>query len=289
MKNKENILTVIIPAFNEAAVIEKTISPYIEIGKKYKQRLAVYVVCNGCTDNTFEVVKRVVQNNDSKIELIDLEKGSKVLAINYVLDLISEGSVMVHDADVYLSRADIDNIINFTLHNEFLYASVNSIINKKDCSYLVEKYYKFMKRLPESKHGMVSSGVYILSSQARKIIIRLPDVIADDGYIKSFFKPQRLSVINDANSVVDAPKSISALIKIKTRSRLGNLDLNKRYSLNPSSRKNTINSIMKTATDSKDVIGLFIYCMVTTICRLRAYWQIKLNIIKWERDETSRC
>jgi len=74
-------LSVIIPAYNEEKRIEKSLSLYLPIITKRFKSYEMIVVCNGCTDNTPEIVKKISKNNPNVTLLEFKEKIGKGGAI----------------------------------------------------------------------------------------------------------------------------------------------------------------------------------------------------------------
>src|SRR5215813_6453429 len=66
---------VIIPAYNEAAVIKRTLAPLSQAA--VEGLIELIVVCNGCADDTADVARSV-----PGVEVIELEQGSKPAALN---------------------------------------------------------------------------------------------------------------------------------------------------------------------------------------------------------------
>lgn len=80
-------LSIIIPAHNEAQRIEVTLKHYStffgELQRHKKLETELIVVLNGCTDNTFEIVRNKQQEHkdDIHIRIIDIPQAGKGLAI----------------------------------------------------------------------------------------------------------------------------------------------------------------------------------------------------------------
>src|SRR3989344_4828621 len=91
-------LSLIIPAHNEEKRILKTLKDYGEIlPKKYKD-YEVIVICNGCSDNTFNIVRESYKNNE-KLKLINIEKAGKGNAILNGFKIANKQYVGFIDAD----------------------------------------------------------------------------------------------------------------------------------------------------------------------------------------------
>lgn len=275
-------VTVIIPAYNEESSIRKTLKPYCV--SSVLEKINILVVCNGCKDNT----ALIVRNEFPQISLIELCEGSKVKAINRGLDEFKQGTVIIQDADIEMSTESIENLIYALLKEDFILASPTPKLHWEDSSILVKLFHQFLEATPEYKRGMVSSGVYCISEAGRKELGKLPEnCIADDGYVKARLANRGFLKVDNAITNVFLPLNIKDLIKIKTRSRLGNMLL-KKIGLNPSTGKNNLRSLIKIALKEWKLIQFSVYLSVNVISRVRAKKQFNTNSLIWERDESSR-
>ena len=98
-------ISVIIPAHQEEEQISETLDSCIN--QTFKD-FNIYVVANGCTDNTVKIAKRF----DSKIPLFIIETNNK--GIGYACNLGANKSngdiVVILDADTILSENSLDEI-----------------------------------------------------------------------------------------------------------------------------------------------------------------------------------
>jgi hypothetical protein len=68
---------------------------------------------------------------------------------------------------------------------------------------------------------MIGVGVYALSEAGRNRFEEFPEVIADDGFVRMLFPPHERTRVVESPVRVTAPRRMSDLLGIKTRSRLG--------------------------------------------------------------------
>ncbi len=102
-------------------------------------------------------------------------------------------------------------------------------VDLRGSSLAVRAYYRVWTRLPYVREGMIGVGVYALSEDGRRRFEAFPDVIADDGYVRTLFGPSERVRVEDAPVRVYAPERLSDLVRIKTRSRLGRYELGQRF------------------------------------------------------------
>ena len=123
-------ISIIIPAYNEQARIEKTIRVYHHFFSEKQQRnnlmFELVVVLNGCKDNTLSVVERVQRDLDSHIIIIDLLEAGKGLAIKtgFANALKRENDLIGFvDADMATAPAAFYDLINNISHVDGIIAS----------------------------------------------------------------------------------------------------------------------------------------------------------------------
>lgn len=96
--------SIIIPAYNEEKYIEKALT---SIKNQHYQDHETIVVCNGCTDNTAEVVRKYTNN------VYSLEESCIAKARNYGAQKAIGDVLIFLDADSYFFYRDaLDNIKN---------------------------------------------------------------------------------------------------------------------------------------------------------------------------------
>ena len=276
--------TVIIPAHNEASVIEDCLNSIVN-----QQGIDhIIVPCNGCTDNTVEIVKTKFPD----VVCLDIEKPSKTNALNVAEEKAKELGisypVFYIDADTRLSENAILHISNVINSGEVLLAAPTPIINTDKSSFLVKTYYKVWANLPYIKEGVIATCSFIVSEEGRQRFDKFADVIGDDGFIRCHFKNKEIANIKGAEIYITAPKDIFSLIKIKTRARLGNMELIAKNKC-PVREEKHYGNVVKEILFSKNFISASIYILIALIIRVRANVQFKkLSTYTWEKDTSSR-
>ena len=276
--------TVIVPAHNEASVIEDCLNSIInQSGVDH-----IIVACNGCTDNTAEIVKTKFPD----AICLDIKKPSKTNALNVAEKKAEELGVSYPvfyiDADTQLSRNAIEHITHAMRDSETLLAAPTPVIDTSKSSWLVKTYYKIWINLPYIKEGVIATCSFIISEKGRKRFDKFADVIGDDGFVRCHFKNKEIANIEGAEIYIRAPKDIFSLIKIKSRARLGNMELIARKKC-PVLEKKHYGNVMKKRLMSKEFFQTTVYILIALIIRLRAKYQFnKIADYQWEKDTSSR-
>lgn len=276
--------TIIVPAHNEASVIEDCLNSIIN----QKGIDHIIVPCNGCTDNTVEIVQKKYPN----VVCLNIEKPSKTNALNVAeekaRDLGVTYPIFYIDADTQLSKDCISHIIQALKNSEIKLAAPTPIIDTRKSSWLVKTYYKIWTQLPYIKEGVIATCSFIVTEEGRKRFDVFADVIGDDGFIRCHFKNKEIANIKGAEIYITAPRDIFSLIKIKTRARLGNMELIARNKCPIQEAKN-YGSVMKDKLFSREFFSTSIYILIALVIRVRAKQQFKsLSSYQWEKDTSSR-
>ncbi len=276
--------TIIVPAHNEASVIEDCLNSIVnQTGIDH-----VIVACNGCSDDTVEIVKSKFPNTIC----LDIEKPSKTNALNVAeakaKELGISYPIFYIDADTQISPNAIKHISDSMHNSNILLSAPTPKIDTSQSSWLVKTYYKVWLKLPYIKEGVIATCSFIVSEEGRKRFDVFADVIGDDGFIRCHFKNKEIANIKGAEIYIRAPKNIYSLIKIKTRARLGNMELIERNKC-PIQEAKSYGNVMRSKLLSKDFFATSIYIAIALVIRVRASAQFKkISTYQWETDDSSR-
>ena len=273
--------SIIIPAHNEASVIGRTLGHLAK-----HDGLEVVVVCNGCSDDTARIASAFGPN----VRVIETPVGSKVHALNLGDEAARHFPRIYLDADIELPDATIDALVDVLQEGSCLAAAPRFQMDLKGCSWSVRAFYEVNNKLPSSREGIGGSGVYALSEAGRRRFDRFPNVTADDGFVRIQFRPEERITLSDHHSIVRPPRTLWELIKIKTRSHFGTMQLRHSYpqlwsNIGPANA----GGIRSLATKPSNWPALTVYLLVKSLAKLRARRQWASGSSPgWERDNTSR-
>ena len=214
--------TIIIPAHNEEAVIERTLSA---LCSGLGEDVQVLVVCNGCTDRTAELARQAAQ----RIEVLEIPVASKVAALNGGEAKAGGFPRLYLDADVSLSGADAMRIIAVLSKPEVLAAQPEVEYVLEDASLGVRAFYRVWLGLHGRQAGDLGTGIYCLSESGRSRFEAFPEIIADDGYVRAHFTPEELTPVEGVRTRVWAPQSTAGLVAARSRVRRGISELQSEF------------------------------------------------------------
>jgi len=278
------MVSVIIPAHNEANVIRRTIDallPGVD-----DEEIELIVVCNGCSDNT----ATIVQSYGDKIKCIETSVPSKTNALNLGDDFAQFFPRIYLDADIVLTFDSVKTLAAILLKGHFLAASPVMKMNYGNASWVVKSYYEVWQQLPYVQEGMIGTGVFALSKSGRERFERFPAIIADDGFIRAMFNKEERVSVDTCYSMVRSPLNLSSLLKIKTRSRLGRYELAEKFpGLLENEEKKYGNAFINIIRKLNNWVKIPVYVYVNLVSRTRAQRYFKLRGYSgWERDSSSR-
>jgi glycosyltransferase involved in cell wall biosynthesis len=278
------MISIIIPANNEEKVIATALNELVDGAANGE--LEVIVVCNGCTDNTAQVVASF----GSAIRCIKTEIASKANALNLGDAAANSFPRFYQDADVVLSLDAVRLVAQVLRSGRFLAAAPRMHIDLRKASWPVRAYYEVWQQLPYVREGMIGVGIYALSREGRNRFLKFPEIIADDGYIRALFQTNERTSVDSCHSLVRAPASLAGLLKIKTRSRLGRYELKMKFpELIQNEEKHYSNALFGLLSQAHLLTKLPVYLLVNLLTRFRARRYARLQgFTGWERDDSSR-
>ena len=276
------MISVIVPAYNEEAVIGRTLRGLVEGARAGE--LELIVVANGCTDRTAQAARSI----PGPIKVIETPVGSKTNAINLGEQSATGFPRFYVDADVQITLDAIRLMASELTRTGALAVGPGVRVDLTRASWPVRAFYRIDDLLWSKTDGIGHTGVYGLSEAGRKRFSQFPPVIGDDAFVKRHFAESERIGVPQAVSIVTPPSRLSGLVRIKTRSHLGNYELTRRYP----DLKSTHKPASKLPTHARDPRlwpHLAVYVLVKLVARARAKRQLSRGSkLAWERDDTSR-
>jgi glycosyltransferase involved in cell wall biosynthesis len=279
--------SIVIPAHNEAASIERCLRSLI-LGAATGE-LEIVVVANGCSDETAHVARGF----GDQVRVIEVTLPSKANALNLGDREVSSFPRLYVDADVVMSCESVRAICTVLNEGRVLAAApaVDTVFPPQT-SWWVRGYYDFWMALPYVREGMMAAGAYAVSEAGRRRFGDFPDVISDDGFVRLQFEPAERVEVPAARSLVTAPGSLSDLVRIKTRSRVGAMQLKANYpelfARETRTKRYGVAMIEMLLRPRLYLCALpYLWVGLVSLVRARRQRQ-RLQHYRWERDESSR-
>ncbi len=279
-------ISLIIPAYNEANLLTRTID-YV-LGDNELQNCEIIVVCNGCKDNSIEVLTRYQKDNQNVLnsksivlKVIDEQKPSKTHALNIGMKDAAAENVVLLDADILVSGACIQELVKVLKEKALLALSPAIEFDTGDSSSAVKRYFNVSENSKYNKELRLSN-VIALSAIGRQAVGDFPEVIADDEYLRRQLKFNEYAVLRTHSYAFKTPKDMFNLISVLSRVERGNMQLNK---IGVHAKENTTGT-----QESTSFLDRSIFVVVKLIAKTLAWLQYHFgNNSKWQRDESTRA
>lgn len=225
-------LSIIIPAYNEEAIIEETVSSVID--QSYPSAIEVIVVDDGSTDRTWPILQQLSEKH-SEVRVFTQENQGAGTAQNYALEKSTNEVVVKLDADTTLAPNALSEIARPLADSDYVAVGGNvEVLNNKSSfwtrlqslEYLLamEVGRMFQSRL---RHLMCISGAF--GAFRRKPLEEAGGWAADPRYGEDFDITIRMheygpiTFAPNAVALTDVPTNAKGLAKQRFRWRLNGL------------------------------------------------------------------
>jgi glycosyltransferase involved in cell wall biosynthesis len=283
--------SVVIPAHNESAVIERTLRSIL--ANRAERVVQVVVVANGCTDDTADRARAVAReaHEGVEIEVIDTPIGNKIHALNLGDRAAKFFPRAFLDADIEMSPDLLRQVA------EVFDRDPQARIVAPDVRYsypgknpFLAGYYDLWQSLPYVKRNTMARGFYAIDAKLHERFVEFPQLTADDKFIRNLTTPDERRLVSGSYTKVHLPETLNDLLKVKTRWTFGNLEL--------AERKPELNVNDKGEHDgaAKFVLArpwlwvhLPMFFYVYWYTRRAATKKLREKRSGWERDQSTRA
>lgn len=275
--------SIIIPAHNEAGVIERSLKAVLSQAAPDDE---IIVCANGCTDGTEEIASGFAP----RVRVISSPRPSKVDALNLGDAAATCFPRIYADADVEMQAGCLDSLKQELAQGRFLAMSPDPVMDLSRSSWPVRAYFAIWLSLPFCQQGMIGSGIYALTRQGRARFEQFPDLIADDGYVRALFKEHERCKVAEAKVIVRPPTNLRMLIKVKIRSRMGQIQLAQRHPELKANEDKAFSRGFSTVLRSPlRWPAAVVYLGVALVTRVAGRRKLRyLSAYEWDRDLSSR-
>jgi glycosyltransferase involved in cell wall biosynthesis len=264
--------SIIIPAHNEASVIDRTLAPLAPLAAS--GRLEVLVVCNGCDDDTAERARAY-----PGVRVLESDVPSKVAALNTGDAYASFWPRIYLDADICATAPALAPVIRALGDGGALAGRPPFVVDDTDASPLVRSYQRARRRMPSMSAALWGAGIYALSADGHARLGRFPDVIADDLYVDQLFTSREKAFPAAPPVRVTSPRTVRALLTVLTRSRRGPAQQG------TDTGSTSVRDLLRTVRGPGSALDALVYVLFAAAARLRARRRATTT---WERDDSSR-
>jgi glycosyltransferase involved in cell wall biosynthesis len=271
--------SVIIPAHNEAAVIQRTLQPLAPLAAA--GFVEIIVACNGCTDDTAALARAF-----NGVQVLEIPEPSKILALN-AADAVACGWPRLYlDADVEIDPEALRNLFERLGTGDVIAARPAYRYDTRGASRLVLSFYRARVRIPSINRALWGSGAFALTEKGHQRFGQFPLISprfsGDDLFVDHQFEPAEKAVLDTTPVMVRTPRRTRALLGTLRRNYRSQAEL-KDYSTTVKTARELIGSISSYRT----AVDACIYAVFVTLARLRRP-RTPSGARVWERDESTR-
>lgn len=271
------VATILVPAWNEAAVIGRTLTGLAPAAGL----LRVIVIANACTDGTAEAARRAAP---WALVLENPEPG-KCAALNLGLShAASDRPVVMLDADLQVTPRAILALIAHLTKGRALAACGEMEVSTTGASALVRAWVRGWALNPYFSRGKFG-GLFALSPEGVARVFPLPDVTADDEFIRRSFAPTEIARVSACRFVAESPRRLATVVRVRKRVLRGNRALGAAAPPGEGSR-----AMLRTALrHPARWPDLAVFVLVSLWVRLSLALELGRPVPRWDRDEAPRA
>lgn len=278
-------LSVVVPAHDEEAVLGRCLR-FVE--QMAEGECHTVVAVNGSTDGTVGVAEAVAARR-AEVTVLDLPAPGKSGALNAGDAAAGTTFPRVYlDADIEVSAGTLRRLRDvLAASTEPRVAAPRPRFELAGRPWAVRAFYDVFQRLPYATDALVGLGVYAVNQAGHARLGGFPDLIADDLFVqRAFDRDER--VLLEEEFVVQTPRTLAALVKVRTRVAAGNAELaeaKQDESRFAGSGGSTLASLGSLVARTPGLLPAAVcYVLVGLLARARA----RRRVIAWERDTTTR-
>ena len=278
IKGPVNRGAVIVPAFDEARVIEQSLAPLSRAA--IDGFIELIVVCNGCTDDTADRARAV-----PGARVLELPTGSKTLAMNAGDAAATLWPRLYLDADIQISAAAVLAVLDRLSRGDVLAARPAFRYGTDGANAIVRSYYRARGRMAIHEDALWWAGVYGLTARGHRRFGQFPLVTGDDKFVDSQFAAHEKAVVDTERSTWVTPTSTAGLITVLGRHSRGNAELAADSAAAPRTSRATALAVLRSARGPRAATDAAVYLVVAIVAR----WRAARQCAAWERDDSSRA
>jgi glycosyltransferase involved in cell wall biosynthesis len=273
--------TILIPAHNEAAVIGRTLL-HLSRGLE-PDEFRIVVIANACSDSTSAKVRAVLPS----AMVIETSRAGKCNALNLgYREAEKDKPIICLDADLDVTAESVRALIAPLDDGSAEAACGKMDVRTNEAPPLVRAYYKGWRTNPYFDRGKFG-GVFALSPAAVSRVFPLPELIADDEFVRRSISQSATAFVPDCHFTARAPATVASLIAVRRRCLRGAREITAIGLQNPEqgSLRKVLSRFLRRPSAAFPII---VYCVLNAWVHLTLKYGPQRIHDRWERDLTTR-
>ncbi len=264
------LLSVLIPASNEEALIGKCLDAVLQSEWQKDVPFETIVISNGSRDRTTEKaleMQPLFAERGLSLQVLDRKEGGKLGALNAGDHVARAPNRVYLDADVEVSEQLLSQLQDVLETSQPRYAS-GTLILAPAKSRITNAYARIYSKVPFMTHGVPGAGVFAVNAAGRMRWDSFPDIISDDTFVRLSFRPdERVGV--PATYTWPLVEGWRNLIRVRRRQNAGVDEIRALYSeLLANDDKPAFPLKEKAILALQDPLGFAVYSGVAIAVRL---------------------
>lgn len=274
--------TILIPAYNEETVIARTLW-YLSKGLPLSD-FRVIVIANGCSDATAARARAVMP----QAEVIETDRCGKCHALNLGFEASCKSApIICLDADLDVTSESLTALLAPLEHGNARASCGKMEVVTSESSAAVRTFYQGWRSNPYFSQGKFG-GLFALSPAGAARVFPLPEVIADDEYIRRSFRQEETAFAAECSFQARAPSNLPDLIRVRRRSIRGARQVTRLGQPSPE-RRSTKEMLHRALVSRPDTLPIAFFLLVMTWVRVCLMLEGQNSCHLWERDHSSRA
>jgi glycosyltransferase involved in cell wall biosynthesis len=276
------LATVLIPAWNEAAVIARTLGA-LQASPAFR-RLRVIVIANACSDDTAQVARRAAP----AALVLETPVPGKCHALNLGLTrACADLPLVCLDADLEVAAEDLLALVAALERPGVAAACGQMRLESGGAPALVRAWARAWRLNPYFARGKFG-GLFALAPAGVARVFPLPPLTADDEWVRRAFAADEVAFVPACCFVARAPRSLRALIATRRRSLRGTRAVT--AGGRPAPRGEGAAAMLRAGLPRPGLWpALAVYAAVMLWVRLLLALERPAARTRWERDLTTRA
>lgn len=272
---------ILIPAHDEAEVIGRTLW-YLSRALPF-DLFRVIVIANGCSDATAARARAALP----MAEVIETDRPGKCRALNLGYQAAGPGvPVVCMDADLDVTAEAVTALVAAVMAPGRFAACGQMDVTTTEAAPAVRLFYKGWRTNPYFARGKFG-GLFALSPEGAARVFPLPEITADDEFVRRSFAQHETTFVPACRFVARAPATLSSLVRVRRRSLRGAREVARMGKSSPE-RGSAVRMLGRAMTAPSDALPIGFFFLVTAWVRLRLAVERPAAAPRWERDMTNR-
>ncbi|MGE5608521.1 MAG: glycosyltransferase [Bacillota bacterium] len=278
----ESGFSIVIPAHNEGAVIERTLRSIL--ANSIDRRVQIIVVANGCSDDTAERARQF-----DGVEVIETAVGNKAAALN-IGDQAAQFFPRAYvDADVEVSENLLQRVADAFSDPGVRIVSPGVQYICPGWNPALAGYYRLWQSLPYVRKDLTGRGVCAIDAGLRRRFAEFPELTADDRFLQNLTRPGERRIVEECFTRVRMAGTFRELLAVKTRWTYGNMELaQRRPELIQNDREGHRGALRHLIRRPGLWVHVPTFVFVYGYARLAAKKRLRERRAGWDRAESNR-